>query len=230
MAILIPAIGSCVSRMTPGEKRFAYRLEDKLEDDYRCWYDVSIGERTHHSDFVVFHPGWGLLVLEVKDWKLDTINSIDKRHAAILTDQGIKHVANPQEHGLLRSLRGQGDPRRRSEADPVRAIRRDTDRRRPRLQAGMVQVGGADDPPRVQFSADAVRRCAIDLQREKEAALFIFQRRRASPGPHHDTQTELPQHRRNPVGRPCIRGRAAVAARHRRRPGPDRATDSMAAG
>jgi hypothetical protein len=97
MAILIPAIGSCVSRMTSGEKRFAYRLEDKLEDDYLCWYDVSIGERTQHPDFVVFHPSRGLLVLEVKDWKLDTIHSIDKQHAAILTDQGIKHVLNPQE-------------------------------------------------------------------------------------------------------------------------------------
>jgi hypothetical protein len=97
MATLIPAIGSCVSRMTSGEKRFAYRLEDKLEDDYLCWYDVSIGERTQHPDFVVFHPGWGLLVLEVKDWKLDTLHSIDKQHAAILTDQGIKHVLNPQE-------------------------------------------------------------------------------------------------------------------------------------
>lgn len=97
MATLIPAIGSCVSRMTAGEKRFAYRLEDKLEDDYLCWYDVCIGERTQHPDFVVFHPGWGLVVLEVKDWKLDTIHSIDKQHAAILTDQGIKHVLNPQE-------------------------------------------------------------------------------------------------------------------------------------
>jgi hypothetical protein len=55
MATLIPAIGSCVSRMTSGEKRFANRLEDKLEDDYLCWYDVSIGERTQHPDFVVFH-------------------------------------------------------------------------------------------------------------------------------------------------------------------------------
>jgi len=97
MATLIPAIGSCVSRMTSGEKRFANRLEDKLEDDYLCWYDVSIGERTQHPDFVVFHPSRGLLVLEVKDWKFDTIHSIDKQHAAILTDQGIKHVLNPQE-------------------------------------------------------------------------------------------------------------------------------------
>lgn len=36
MATLIPAIGSCVSRMTSGEKWFANRLEDKLEDDYRA--------------------------------------------------------------------------------------------------------------------------------------------------------------------------------------------------
>jgi hypothetical protein len=48
---LIPAIGSCLSRMTPGEKRFAYRLEDKPEDDYLCWYDVSIGERTQHAGY-----------------------------------------------------------------------------------------------------------------------------------------------------------------------------------
>ena len=42
-------------------------------------------------------PSRGLLILEVKDWKLDTIHSIDKQHAAIRTDQGIKHVLNPQE-------------------------------------------------------------------------------------------------------------------------------------
>lgn len=97
MAILLPAISSCLSRMTSGEKRFAYRLEDKLEDDYLCWYDVSIGERTQHPDFVVFHPSRGLLVLEVKDWKLDTIQSIDKQHAAIVTDRGLKKVLNPLE-------------------------------------------------------------------------------------------------------------------------------------
>jgi len=97
MATLIPAIASCISRMTPGERRFAARLEDKLEDDYLCWYDVSIGERTQHPDFVVFHPSRGLLVLELKDWKLDTIHSMDKQHVTILTDRGIQHVLNPQE-------------------------------------------------------------------------------------------------------------------------------------
>ena len=40
MATLIPTIGSCVSRMTSGEKRFAYRLEDKLEDDYTSKWSI----------------------------------------------------------------------------------------------------------------------------------------------------------------------------------------------
>lgn len=97
MAILIPALGSCLSRMTSGEKRFAYRLEEKLEDDYLCWYDVSIGERTRHPDFVIFHPSRGLLVLEVKDWKITTLQNIDKQQAVILTDQGTKCVPNPLE-------------------------------------------------------------------------------------------------------------------------------------
>lgn len=81
--------------MTSGERRFAFRLEEKLEADYLCWYDVSIGEQTKHPDFVIFHPSRGLLVLEVKDWKLDTIQSIDKQNASILTGQGLKHVLNP---------------------------------------------------------------------------------------------------------------------------------------
>lgn len=97
MATLIPSIGACASRMTPGERRLATRLEDKLEEDYLCWYDVSIGDRTQHPDFVVFHPNRGLLVLEVKDWRPDTIRSIDKQTVAIVAGDGVKHVQNPLE-------------------------------------------------------------------------------------------------------------------------------------
>ena len=34
MATLIPALSTAISRMTPGERRFAERLEQKLDDDY----------------------------------------------------------------------------------------------------------------------------------------------------------------------------------------------------
>ena len=40
MATLIPSIGTCISRMTSGEKRVAERLEQKLDNDYLLWYDV----------------------------------------------------------------------------------------------------------------------------------------------------------------------------------------------
>lgn len=79
MAALIPAIGTCVSNMTGGERRFANRLEQKLEDDWLLWYDVPLGPRNVHPDFVVFNPRRGLLMLEVKDWKLDTIRDIDRQ-------------------------------------------------------------------------------------------------------------------------------------------------------
>ena len=40
MATLIPSIGSCVSRMTGGERRLAERLEAKLDDDYNPSTDI----------------------------------------------------------------------------------------------------------------------------------------------------------------------------------------------
>jgi len=83
--------------MTGGEKRLAQRLEAKLENDYLLWYDVAIGQAVKHPDFIVLHPQRGLLILEVKDWKRDTIRSADKHSVEILTSSGIKHVSNPLE-------------------------------------------------------------------------------------------------------------------------------------
>jgi hypothetical protein len=97
MAILIPSIGTCVSRMTSGEKRLAERLEQKLDDDYLLWYDVPIGPKYSHPDFVVMHPRRGLLVLEVKDWRLSTIQRADKQNWGIIPDGIPKSVINPLE-------------------------------------------------------------------------------------------------------------------------------------
>lgn len=97
MATLVPALSSCLSRMQAGERRFARRLEGLLEDDYRCWYDLPVGKRQRYADFIILHPLRGLLLLEVKDWKLETIHSIDKTSARIITPSGLKTVANPLE-------------------------------------------------------------------------------------------------------------------------------------
>ncbi len=97
MATLIPSLGTCLRRMTSGEKRFANRLVDKLEEDYLCWYDVPVGPRSLHPDFVILNPRRGLLIVEVKDWKLDSIRAADKATFTLLTDRGQKLEANPIE-------------------------------------------------------------------------------------------------------------------------------------
>ena len=98
MATLIPALGACVSRMTPGEKRLAQRLEAKLDDDYLLWYDVPMGPKNAHPDFCVLHPRRGILILEVKDWRVgSTILKADKQCWEIMGDNGPKTVINPLE-------------------------------------------------------------------------------------------------------------------------------------
>ena len=97
MATLIPSLSSCLPRMTTGERRLARRLEEKLEDDYLLWYDVPVGSTGLHPDFIVMHPRRGVLILEVKDWRLDTLQQIDKTRATLLTASGVKEVANPLE-------------------------------------------------------------------------------------------------------------------------------------
>ena len=65
--------------MTSGERRLAERLEQKLDADYLLWYDVPVGPKHAHPDFVVMHPRRGILILEVKDWKLSTVQQADKQ-------------------------------------------------------------------------------------------------------------------------------------------------------
>ncbi|MDQ2659175.1 MAG: NERD domain-containing protein, partial [Verrucomicrobiota bacterium] len=67
-----------------------------MEDDYLCWYDVPIGPKRLHPDLVILHPGRGLLVLEVKDWKVENLRRIDKHSIDLLASAGgVKKVENP---------------------------------------------------------------------------------------------------------------------------------------
>lgn len=83
--------------MTSGERRLAERLEQKLDDDYLLWYDVPVGPKYSHPDFVVMHPRRGLLVLEIKDWRLGTIQRADKTTWEIIPEGIPKSVPNPLE-------------------------------------------------------------------------------------------------------------------------------------
>lgn len=94
MAVLIPAMGTCRFE-TRGERRLAERLEQKLDDDYLLWYDVPVGPKRTHPDFVVIHPRRGALILETKDWKLETIHRLTKQYFDITADGRIKTLMNP---------------------------------------------------------------------------------------------------------------------------------------
>lgn len=113
-AKLIPSINRCSARMTAGERRFARVLESHLESDYLCWYEIPVGKRQRYTDFIILHPGRGLLLLEVKDWKLDTIQKIDHSTITLFTSGGLKNTQHPIEqvrqctYELLKTL--QRDP------------------------------------------------------------------------------------------------------------------------
>lgn len=97
MAIILPALHSKNLKLTPGERRFGTCLLRNLEDDYHCWVNVPVGPKQRRPDFIVLHPGRGILVLEVKDWKLPTIHRMDRLTAEIHTDRGLKTEVNPLE-------------------------------------------------------------------------------------------------------------------------------------
>ncbi|EHW5816999.1 NERD domain-containing protein, partial [Escherichia coli] len=61
MAKLINVSASTEERMTSGERRVASRLESFLNDDCLVWYDIPVGRRNRHPDFVIIDPENGLV-------------------------------------------------------------------------------------------------------------------------------------------------------------------------
>ena len=103
MALFFPARSACVFDTT-GERRFAERLEKKLEDDYLCWFNVPIGPKALQPDFMVLHPNRGILILEVKDWKIDTIHSLTKGEAQLNVGGELKVDKNPLTQARIYAL------------------------------------------------------------------------------------------------------------------------------
>ena len=96
MALLIPRLGAARFD-TSGEQRLAERLGDKLEDNALVWHNVPVGPRGRHPDFLILHPHQGLLVLEVKDWRIDSIARADKLQVQLITSRGLVTTINPIE-------------------------------------------------------------------------------------------------------------------------------------
>lgn len=74
MAFMIPeTIAARPGESTAGERKVFVALRDHLPEDYLVYYDIAVKGR--HPDFIVVGPDLGLVVLEVKDWRLDSIVS-----------------------------------------------------------------------------------------------------------------------------------------------------------
>ncbi len=98
MAEIIPPLNrQTLSRMTAGEKRLARRLESLLEDDYLVWYDIPVGKNRRYPDFILLHPSRGLLFLEVKDWKPETLKNMTKVDVTLQTSNGLVTKPHPLE-------------------------------------------------------------------------------------------------------------------------------------
>lgn len=94
MATLIPTLGAARFD-SRGELRLAERLKDFLEENAVIWHNLPMGPRGRHPDFVIVHPSNGLLILEVKDWRLDSILSADKAEVELLTSRDPVRVRSP---------------------------------------------------------------------------------------------------------------------------------------
>lgn len=96
MATLIPSLGAARFDAR-GELRLAERLKDCLEDNAWVWHNIPVGPFGRHPDFVALHPQQGIVVLEVKDWRLDTIGEANSKKVELITDRGNVSTDNPFE-------------------------------------------------------------------------------------------------------------------------------------
>jgi hypothetical protein len=84
--------------MQAGEKRLAERLRSLLDKETLCWYEMPVGlRRQRYSDFVIFDQQRGLLLLEVKDWKIGTIKEANPKTVLLKLRTGPRSVGNPLE-------------------------------------------------------------------------------------------------------------------------------------
>jgi hypothetical protein len=95
---------------TGGERRFADRLSEKLDDTCVGWYEIPFGNLGAYPDFIMLSPRHGLWVFEVKDWSQKTIASFNKHEFELNTERGVVKEKNPIEqvngyaHLIVRQL------------------------------------------------------------------------------------------------------------------------------
>ena len=80
---------------TPGEKTVYNTLQSRLDDDYMMWHNVIIPGLNREIDFIILNPSYGIWVIEVKDWLIDQIQSVEVQKIKLKKRFGTKSVQNP---------------------------------------------------------------------------------------------------------------------------------------
>ncbi len=83
---------------TPGERVVFNRLKQYLADDYFVWFEPTLFDKkmTARPDFVVLGSCIGLVIIEVKDWSINSIHSANKDTFEIFQGRTIVTRSNPQ--------------------------------------------------------------------------------------------------------------------------------------
>lgn len=95
VAVFPQGLSQVDQRCNAGERRVLHQLKRCLEDDYLVWHDIPIGPKARQPDFVVLSPRWGVLLLEVKDWRRSTIGPATRDAVTLNTPRGPATVAHP---------------------------------------------------------------------------------------------------------------------------------------
>ena len=94
MAFMIPeTIAARPGAATRGERKVFEALRDHLPEDYLVYYNISVKGR--YPDFIVVGPDLGVVALEVKDWRLDSIAAVTS-DGVVLNEGGVERtLKNP---------------------------------------------------------------------------------------------------------------------------------------
>jgi hypothetical protein len=95
MAVFPQGMTNVDQRCNSGERRLFNALKRCLDDDFLVWHNVPVGPKARQPDFVILSPRWGVLLLEVKDWRPSSLGRASRDQIELRTERGAVTAANP---------------------------------------------------------------------------------------------------------------------------------------
>jgi hypothetical protein len=87
MAITFPSNISKYDFCTKGEE-LIFMLFKQLPQECIVWYEVILGTRDRKPDFMILHPEYGIIIVEVKDWDEHSILEVSPRSIRLRSSSG----------------------------------------------------------------------------------------------------------------------------------------------